>query len=57
MKYLYTSPAVVVEELDKADVLCDSGERTSVNSSLSENNRKDNFNQVFQTLGDFSRFM
>lgn len=57
MKAIYKTPTIKTEELRKSDILCASGEATSLNESLSDSKRKDNFNQVFKTLGDFSSFM
>lgn len=57
MKAIYKTPAINAEELGKSDILCASGEATSLNENLSDSKRKDNFNQVFKTLGDFSSFM
>ncbi|MEE3428682.1 MAG: hypothetical protein VZQ55_06925 [Ruminococcus sp.] len=57
MKAIYKTPTIKTEELRKSDILCASGEATSLNENLSDSKRKDNFNQVFKTLGDFSSFM
>lgn len=57
MKAIYKTPTIKTEELGKSDILCASGEATSLNENLSDSKRKDNFNQVFKTLGDFSSFM
>ena len=57
MKAVYKTPTIKTEELGKSDILCASGEATSLNENLSDSKRKDNFNQVFKTLGDFSSFM
>ena len=54
MKILYTSPAITVEELTKVDVLCAS---TEVNYDPNPATSKDNANQMFSTLADFSNFM
>ncbi len=52
MKELYTSPVITVEELAKADVLCESTERST--GSYSTTRRKDNINQLASTIGDMS---
>ena len=56
MKTLYTSPVITVEELTKIDVLCAS---TVTNSSdgHTADDHYDNVDQLYSTLGDFSRFM
>ena len=54
MKTLYTSPVITVEELTKVDVLCAS---TEVNTDPAAVGEKDNANQTFGTLADFSNFM
>ncbi len=53
MKTLYTSPVITVEELTKIDVLCAS---TETNTDPSASN-KDNADQMFGTLADFSNLM
>ena len=55
MKTLYTSPAITVEELTKVDVLCAS--TVTNNSETASTNTYDNVDQLYSTLGDFSRFM
>ena len=54
MKKLYTSPAVTVEELTKADVLCAS---TEMNTTDDQFSRTDNINQLGSTIGDLTRFL
>ena len=56
MKKLYTSPAVTVEELTKADVLCASTETNSTGNSGTFGTT-DNINQTFKTLGDVSSLL
>ena len=56
MKKLYTSPAVTVEELFKADILCDSTER-SLSMPADPIKKIDNINQTYKTIGDISRLL
>ena len=56
MKKLYTSPAVTVEELFKADILCDSTER-GTDRSLAQAKKIDNLNQTYKTIGDISNLL
>lgn len=51
MKELYKSPVITVEELTKADVLCDSTERNLTNNNSV---KRDNINQLASTIGDLS---
>jgi hypothetical protein len=57
MKKLYTSPAVTVEELFKADILCDSTERGTDRSLLANTKKIDNINQTYKTIGDISQLL
>ena len=56
MKKLYTSPAVTVEELFKADVLCDSTEK-SRSMPVDPAKKIDNINQTYKTIGDISQLL
>ncbi len=56
MKKLYTSPAVTVEELFKADVLCDSTEK-SRSMPADPGKKIDNINQSYKTIGDISQLL
>ena len=56
MKALYTSPVLSVEELTKVDVLCASTE-TYTPGANDPVSRRDNADQTFSTLADFSQFM
>ena len=53
MKTLYASPVITTEKLTKVDVLCASTETNTDQNAVN----KDNANQTFGTLSDFSRFM
>ena len=57
MKKMYKTPAVTVEELLKADVLCASTELNTGSGSSGTSNKTDNINQTFKTLGDISSLL
>jgi hypothetical protein len=52
MKELYKSPVITVEDLTKADVLCNSTEKAFTYNPVSR--KVDNINQLARTIGDMS---